>query len=282
MRRDARSLRVAAVALANLFAASAVLGLVGASPALAGPYTASGHSPGAMIDWAREVVAFTRGPLDIVSPGGGNASFGLPEYALGPATGDTFDVVSLGDGGSITLAFDFGIGDHPGDDFAVFENGFQSPNGFFGEFAFVEVSSNGSDFARFPAIALQAIPVPDGGTVDPTDYANLAGRHALGVGTGFDLADLAEHPLAIGGQLDLSDVAYVRIVDVIGDGSTLDDDGEPVYDPYPTAYAVGGHDLEAVGVIHAPEADGRAMFFAAASFLGVLSRRRKPACRAPR
>jgi hypothetical protein len=259
-----------------------LVGLAAASPILAGPYTEVGHAPEAMIDWASEVAAFIRGPMDIANPGAGNASFGLPEYALGPATSDNFDVVSLGDGGSITLAFDFGIGDHPGDDFAVFENGFHSPTGFFGEFAFVEVSSNGVDFARFPAIALQAIPVPDGGTVDPTDYANLAGKHALGLGTGFDLADLAGHPLAIGGQLDLADVAYVRIVDVVGDVSKLDDDGEPVYDPYPTPYPVGGHDLEAVGVIHAPEADARAMLFAAASLLGLLSRRQKPACRAAR
>ncbi len=252
--------------------------LATASAALAGPYDDPGHLPEWMADWASEVVAFTRGPMDVQNPGAGLASFGVPENALGPATGDNFDVVSLGDGGSITLAFDFGIGDHPGDDFAVFENGFYSPNGFFGEFAFVEVSSNGIDFARFPATSLHGAQVPDGGTVDPTDYENLAGKHPLDEGTGFDLADLVGHPLEVAGLLDLADVGYVRIVDVVGDGSTVDEWSQPLYDPYTTAYPSGGHDLEAVGVVHAPEPDARVLLIAAVSMLVALPRRRKPAC----
>jgi hypothetical protein len=261
--------------------AGAVVALVaGVVPASAGPYTEAGHDPSWMLDWATSVAAITRGPLDIASPAAGDASFGVPENATGPASGDSFDVVSLGDGGHITLYFESGIGDGPGDDFAVYENGFYSPNGFFGEFAFVEVSSNGFDFARFDAVALQEDPVPDGGVVDPTDYHNLAGVHPIDEGTGFDLAELSGHPLVTGGLLDLSDVGYVRIVDVIGDGSTFDHLGEPVYDPYTTAYPSGGHDLEAIGVLHvAPEPGSAAMIASGALLLATLARRRGSACR---
>src|SRR5262249_51211439 len=136
-----------------------------ALPALAGPYTESGHAISEMIAWGAEVEAFTRGPLNIANPGGGNASHGQPEDALGPALGtDTLDTVSLGDGGSLTLFFPGGIGNGAGDDFAVYENGFFGPDGLFAELAFVEVSSNGSDFARFPAVALQGV-VPSFGAL---------------------------------------------------------------------------------------------------------------------
>jgi hypothetical protein len=41
---------------------------------------------------------------------------------------------------------------------------------------------------------------------------------------------------------------------VIGDGSTVDRFGQPIYDPYSTAFPSGGFDAEAVGVLHtAPE-----------------------------
>ena len=47
-----------------------------------------------------------------------------PEYALGPAVGSSFDVVSLGRGGSIILTFDPPVENGEGWDFAVFENSF--------------------------------------------------------------------------------------------------------------------------------------------------------------
>jgi hypothetical protein len=250
--------------------------LIGAALALCGSGVAQaqgGYAPELMQAWATEVEAFERGPMDIADPQGGTASHGLPEYAVGPATGQTADVFSLGDGGSITLFFATGIGDGPGDDFAVYENGFYSVEGLFAEFAFVEVSSNAADFARFDAISFRTTPVPSFGAVDPNDYENFAGDQPLDSGTGFDLTELAGHPLVVSGLLDLNDVAYVRLVDVIGNGSTLDADAQPVYDPYPTAFAVGGFDAEAVGVLHlAPEPSASALLAAGAGCLALLAR----------
>jgi hypothetical protein len=249
------------------------IGLVLGGGAHAGPYTETGHSPGAVEAWATSVHSTTRGPVDIANPSGPAASFGQPEYAIGPATADVFDVCSLGDGGQMTLFFAGGIPDQAGDDFAVFENAFFAPGGLFGELAFVEVSSDGTHFARFPAASVRATPVAGGGVIDPTDYHNLAGKHPIDRGTGFDLADLATHPLVIAGQVDLDDVAYVRLVDVVGDGSTTDASGRPIYDPYPTAFESGGFDVNAVGV---PEPGATLLLAAGASCVWILARRRRP------
>jgi len=242
-------------------ALAACLALCGAG-ARAGPYTERGYAPSEVTAWATEVDSFDRGPLDIANPGGGDASFGAPENALGPATNDVYDVFSLGDGGFITFYVAGGIHDGPGDDFAVFENGFYAPGGLYGELAFVEVSSNGVDFVRFPATCLRSTAVAGGGTIDPTDYHNLAGKHPLNRGTGFDLAELG-----------LSSVSYVRLVDVIGNGSTFDAAGRKVYDPYPTAYASGGFDADALAV---PEPDPSAALAAGALAVSALALRRRP------
>lgn len=259
-----------------------ILACAPAPAALAGPYTESGHAASEMVDWASELESFTRGPLDIDNPGGGNASHGQPEDALGPVSGnDPFDSVSLGDGGSITLFFADGIANGAGDDLAVFENGFFGPEGLFAELAFVEVSSNGSDFARFDAIALHGA-VPSFGAIDPSDVKNLAGKQPISLGTGFDLAELANHPLVTSQLLNLQDVAYVRIVDVVGDGSRLDSLGAPVYDPYPTPFAEGGFDLRGIGVLHAvPEPAANALLGAGVAALLGLERMRSRRARRP-
>ncbi len=252
-------MRIDASPLFCLAAVAICLVLV-AGAAMAGPFDDPGHLPGEMTAWATSVDDFMAGPVDIAQPGLGFANFGLPALVLGPSQTNSGtepgDVVSLGDGGFITLHFDGGIGDGIGNDFAVFENGFvdQGSGFFFGEFAFVEVSTNGLDFARFPPTSLQASPVGAFAVVDPTDYHNLAGDQLIGFGTGFDLGDLWDDPLVQNATLDLTDVRFVRIVDVVGDGSTADQAGEPIYDPYATAFAAGGFDAEAVGVLHtAPE-----------------------------
>ncbi len=227
--------------------------LLATAPALAGPYTDLGHAPAEMSAWATSVDAVVRGPQDINVPDSPPATLGAEANVLGAATGNSGDVLSLGDGGSITVHLSSGISNGPGNDFAVYENGFSDLFGLFAEFAYVEVASNGVDFVRFETHTVNTLPVGSFDTTDPTDYDGFAGRHAALLGTGFDLADLAFEPLVQDGTVDVLDVQYVRITDVIGDGSTFDDFGNPVYDPYATPFSSGGFDLEAVGVIHVPE-----------------------------
>lgn len=199
-----------------------------------------------------------------------------PTKALGAiGTAPDGQTVSLGDlnaaqiaaggaPGSITLGFTMPFRNETGWDLAVFENAFAffPPNEdkWFAELAFVEVSSDGSHFARFPSVSLttpSTLYVPDFGTgplrdfagIDPTDTHNLAGVHHGLVGTPFDLAELATHPLVVGGELDLQAVRFVRVIDVPGDGSFLDSLGNGILDTWVTTdlqFGNGGFDLDAV------------------------------------
>jgi hypothetical protein len=159
-----------------------------------------------------------------VSPFGGNVN----------DTTDTYGFIGVDQPGSITLAFGPNkIVNGPGADFAVFENGFQFPSGnsLLAELAYVEVSSNGSDFARFASVSLNTAPTGTAGTFqgyDMTNVYDLAGKNASGWGTPFDLSELATNPLVTGGLLNLSDVRYVRLVDVVGSGALLDNNGSPI------------------------------------------------------
>ena len=109
------------------------------------------------------------------------------------------------------------------------------------------MSSNGIDFVRFDAVSLTVDPVPGFGNIDPTDVDGLAGKYRQAYGTPFDLEDLSDKPGVLSGEVDLSGISTVRIVDVVGDGSSLDSVGEIIYDPYPTTGSAG-FDLDAVGV----------------------------------
>ncbi|MEM9364816.1 MAG: DUF4465 domain-containing protein [Planctomycetota bacterium] len=161
--------------------------------------------------------------------------------ALGPAEGQFDSIVALGRGGSITLTFDDPIRDGLGDDFAVFENSF-SDN--FLELGFVEVSSNGVDFVRFPNDSLTAEAVGAFGELDATNVNGLAGKYRGGFGVPFDLEVLADES-----EIDVSRVTHVRLVDIVGDGNTLDSSGDPIFDPYPTTGSAG-LDVDGVGVIN--------------------------------
>lgn len=169
-----------------------------------------------------------------------------PDKSLGKAVGDALDVVSLGRGGSITLTFSPVIGNGTGHDFAVFENSFS--DGFL-ELAFVEVSSDGVNFVRFPNDSLTQNPVSGFGALDPTDVNGFAGKYRQGYGTPFDLEDLTGETDVQNGLVNLSQISHVRLVDIIGDGRALDSSGDAVYDPYPT-FQSAGLDLDAVGVIN--------------------------------
>lgn len=200
---------------------------------------------------------------------GVTAMWQQPGQATGPVTGDNFHIVSLGDlnesqiangdaPGTITLTFARPIRNKSGADFAVFENGFVSLGGagvagqVFAELAYVEVSSDGVHFARFPSYSLTPGGVGAYGTVDASNVFGLAGKHinAYGFswGTPFDLQWLADHPLVLGGKVDLNAITSMRFVDIPGDGSSKDSSLSPIYDAWLT-WGSGGFDLEAVGVI---------------------------------
>ncbi|EMI21560.1 cell surface protein [Rhodopirellula maiorica SM1] len=210
----------------------------------AGPYAPAAGETGstaiamddpAIVAWATDWQNYDAGS-DV------SETFQTPAKALGPAAGTSFDIVSLGRGGKITLQFDIPIRDGLGADFAVFEN---SVTDTFLELAFVEVSSNGSDFFRFDTDSLTDSSVGGFGSIDPTNIDGFAGKYRQGFGTPFDLNDLA----GVSANLDISAITHVRIVDIVGDGTQTDSSGDTVYDPYPTVGSAG-FDLDAIGVIN--------------------------------
>lgn len=215
-------------------------------------YSGAAEQPGSVAISKEDarIAGWADGAMASLDPGVGER-FRDPAQALGPPAGGAFGVVSLGAGGSVTLTFDGGIGDGPGPDFAVFENGFSD---HFLELAYVEVSSDGERFARFPSAYLGVEPIGPYSLHDPELIEGLAGKHRAGFGTPFDLSALARHPGVREGWLQLGAVTHVRVVDVVGDGGSLDAFGNPIFDPYPTEDSVG-FDLDAVGVLN--QEDGR-------------------------
>lgn len=167
------------------------------------------------------------------------------DNAVGPAAGSSMEILCLGRGGAVTLSFDPAISNQSGPDLAVFENSFQDT---FLELAFVEVSTDGVVFERFDSESLTPDPVGPFGSMDPTLIHGLAGIFMQGLGTPFDLSALANHPQVLSGAVSLDAIHFVRIVDVVGDGDTLDSSGNPIYDPYPTAGSAG-FDLDGVAVL---------------------------------
>jgi hypothetical protein len=247
------------------------------TPALADPCDAPGCDVSEINAWADELVELIRGPIHYDFPAAGNASWGNPLDVLGAPLPEADEAVSLGDGGSVIVGFDEAISNGADYDFAVFENGITSGTGafIFMELGFVEVSSDGVSFARFPSLTSRTIPVGDLEEADPDDYANLASNVLNQFGTGFDLADLLNHPLVLSQDVDLNDIHYIRVEDVVGNGTRFDSMGSPIYDPFPTPFNVGGFDLKAVGAIHVPEAHGSVLLISGAAGLFVLRRRRR-------
>lgn len=193
-----------------------------------------------------------RGLRRIDRPQNGYADYGVPEEALGKAD-DTL-LVSLGDGGTAVLTFDSPICDGSGFDFAVFENPLKwnvDTSLYFMELAFVEVSSDGVNYVRFPSISLIPTETQVGTfqCTDPRMVHNLAGKYAPHYGTPFDLSELAGNAL-----LDIYHVTHVRLVDVVGsinpEYASYDSEGHIVNDPWPTPFESSGFDLDAVGVIY--------------------------------
>ena len=231
--------------------------------------------------FATQVIGATPGQFQTTNP-----NYNDPARTLGgPRGGDGvnagLDIYNLGVGGTLTLGFAAAGGtvpraiqNGPGVDFIVSENPLENTFGgtddVFGELLFVEVSSNGQDFARFPVVSDMPGPVGPYDVIDPDLVSGFSGVRpvmanvdtpgspdpfdpAAAGGDAFDLAALAAHPLVTSGVLDLQDVRFVRLVDVVGDGSLADANGNPIYDPFD--YDGGfpdnnGADVDAVTVIN--------------------------------
>ena len=255
----------------------AALALLVAAPLAAGPYSDATHgtryNDPRFVGWATGI--------DMHWPTGFTPSgdYDDPTKALGAAPGTANDVVTFGNNGWAVLTFSRVIRNTPGPDLAVFENGFNAPalpGTLFAELAWVEVSTDGFNYARFPSVSTNAWP-GELGSVDPTNIYNLAGKHINNngqawQGTPFDLSDLAGHPLVLSGAVQLDNINYVKIVDVYGhsDGTTRDeatslinpatglpwDKTHVIYDagnliPPPPNDVTTGFDLDAVGILEA-------------------------------
>lgn len=258
-----------------------MVGVLLANAAWAGPFAPAAGKPGstAISKDSTSIVGWATGYKDYIPGTDLTDEWKTPAKALGVADGGPYDIVSLGNGGMITLTFAQAIGNGAGADFAVFENSF-SDN--FLELGFVEVSTDGLSFFRFPTISYTPSAVGAFGSVDPTNIEGFAGKYRGGYGTPFDL-DLLK---GIAG-LDINNVNYIRIVDVLGNGTEFDDfptqygPRHPIYDPYKTVQSAG-FDLDAIAVLNfavtpVPEPESIAMLLAGLSVIGFAARRRRSA-----
>ncbi len=168
--------------------------------------------------------------------------YGKAYMAIGKPDSTTTTAISLGEGGDALITFDRPIINGEGKDFVVFENAF-GPT--FLELAFVEVSSDGENFFRFPCNSTSyhnSDNVTEGRTAE--HYNNLAGKYELGWGVGFDLSDIADNDL-----LDKNNIRFVRLVDVIN-GISTDTYGNIIYDGVSWPTYSQGFDLTGIGVIN--------------------------------
>jgi hypothetical protein len=195
---------------------------------------------------------------DLYNPSSPPATGKTPDYHMGtrssqnlyPFNGnlsdlaDSYGFAGIDTPGSITVTFNKAICNGNGPDFAVFENGFYFTYpwaGFFAELAYVEVSSNGVDFARFNNVSLNTGYGPNKG-FDMSNVYNLAGKNEKGLGTPFDLVDLATNPLVTAGLLDLNNIEYVRLVDIPGFGY-FQDNAASVVDPTTGLFYLANHSV---------------------------------------
>jgi hypothetical protein len=212
------------------------------STATAGPYSPAAGQSGSsavsrldsgIVEWASGYTNYIQGsPI--------NAAYTNPAKALGPAQGTVFDITQLGDGGQITLTFARPIAaSASGPDFAVFGNAFSDT---YLKLAFVDVSQDGVHWSRMPNASLTPSSVSTFGAVDTTNIDGYAGKYRVGFGTPFSLRSVG-----------LTSADFVRIVDIIGNGSDKDSSGRSIYDPSPNSngFNVGG--VGVFSVLSVPE-----------------------------
>ncbi len=215
------------------------------APAVGQPgSTAISKDSSVFINWGDDA-EILRGYIDIRDKGKGQVIQGSIEQVYGKADEKT---ISLGDSGVVVYNIYPPIINGDSWDFAVFENSFDDT---FLELATVEVSSDGEHYFIFAPISLTDVSEQIGAfsNLDATKIHNLAGKYRGGYGTPFDLDSLPENVF-----LDKNNIRFIRITDVVGsidlDFSTLDINGNPINDPFPTPFESGGFDLDALGIIH--------------------------------
>ena len=212
-------------------------------------YAPEAGAPGstAIAAASNAIVAWATGWTNYVVGANCDARWQHPDYATGPADAiqhsNTNGIACLGDAGRITLTFNTPIKDGPGNDFAVFENATGGFGAFFLEFAYIEVSSDGTHFYRMFNRSLVPGPVGSYDTTLAPDVTGLGCKYEGGYGEPYDLAQLAGQT-----NIDLQAVRFVRVLDIVGDGSCTDSVGHAIYDPCPV-YGSAGFDLDAIAVL---------------------------------
>lgn len=200
--------------------------------------TAISQNSPLIFGWATDV-EITRGYIDIAQP---ELGFVNDSY------GNDISGFSLGDGGSAILTFETPITDGEGYDFMVMENSF---NGTFLELAFVEVSSDGINYFRFPnhSETQTEVQISGAGALDCRNLNNLASKYGDGYGTPFDLSELPNDPL-----LNKEIITHVKLIDVVGSidpqYATYDSYGNIINEPYPTSSHAGGFDFRGLGIMN--------------------------------
>lgn len=240
--------------------------------AFAGPYSATGvtTSDYTFASWSSSVIDYS----------GYNAG------TVGNVLGELDKTLAVGasQGGYITLGFDTAVTNGEGADFAVWENGFAvSGSGglVYAELGYVSVSSNGNDWVTFPSVYLdQQSGNPN---IDPTNVYNLAGNYVAYYttvenyqGTPFDLDDLLNTQEVKSGLVDLYNINYIMISDIMGAGEGGTNYDFATYFGYSSDNLIydgvsygGGADWNAVGVINAVPIPG-AVWLLGSGLLGLL------------
>lgn len=199
------------------------------------------------VNWADNCIV-ERGFINIEETDLGYANYGDDTLAIGIADNG---VVSFGDGGFALMFFEIPIVNGPGFDFAIFENSFIDD---FLELAFVEVSSDGQEFFRFPSTSNTQTneQIETFGLIDATEINNLAGKYRGGFGTPFDLEELNMIT-----ELNINNIIAIKIIDVVGnideEFASYDSHENAINDPWPTPFGSSGFDLDALGIIHDKE-----------------------------
>ena len=197
------------------------------------------------VNWAKQCTIY-RGWKNIAQKDSGYATIGDSTSATGKA-GEN-GIVSLGDSGIAICQFYKPLINGDGWDFAVFENTFDDR---YLELAFVEVSSDGWRYFKFPCHSLTDTLNQTGafGYTEPENINNLAGKYRAGYGTPFDIGDIPDYK-----DLNKNNIRFVKILDIVGSlnskFASLDTAMRKINDPWPTPFTSSGFDLDAIGVIH--------------------------------